>query len=139
MWPFERKPKDRNLLLESLQLADVDARSEEIERRTLRHRLELRKMELDLAELEAAAVEKKADREARKIERVLKAERTHKAREAKALKRGANGHDTAPRCRHCESGGGDPTLSAKEILWHSYGHPPGGPAAVALPKIGEGN
>jgi len=95
-------------------------------------------MELELIEAEAVAAEKKADREARKQRRELDARRAQTAREAKALKRG-NGAAEPARCRHCESGGGDPTLTAKEILWHSYGHPPGGPAAVPLPKIGEGN
>ena len=45
--------------------------------------------------------------------------------------------DQASSCRVCIDGS-NPTLTAREIVWHSNGHPPGGPGAVQLPTYTNG-
>lgn len=49
----------------------------------------------------------------------------------------AAGRAADPRmsCRLCAKPD-DPYVSAKEILWHGNGHPPGGPQAISLPTYG---
>lgn len=47
------------------------------------------------------------------------------------------GKEQAAPCRVCVDAS-NPTLSAQEIIWHSNGHPPGGPGAVRLPTYTNG-
>lgn len=135
---FWRKNRDRDLLLKSLLEADQEGRRLDAQIKAKQQELELKKIELEYEHLEAIHEEKRKDLKFRDEIRAQQRERAARAREVMAKKRAAGAAGVAAgvpvQCRVCANAS-DPTLSAHEIVWHSNGHPPGGPGAVSLPQI----
>lgn len=89
-----------------------------------RQELELRRLELEFQHLEESSEQRRKDRAAAEEMRAKRREWTKNSRAAATHRRLtqtslqlANGS-----CRVCINGG-DPTLQANEILWHTNGHP----------------
>lgn len=122
-WLTGRKKADRELLSAFIQAQGRRIDADE-KRDALQAQLTLKKLELEMENIERLGEEKRKDAADRARLREQRKEWAKTAREKKArlAVNGSIAHSGLAGCRVCANGS-DPSLTADEIHWHAQGHP----------------
>ncbi len=120
---FRRPPSATELLVKAIIDGELRRRETDALLEQKRSEFDLRKLELEGAQLEARGEEMRRERADREKLRQERQQHAAHIREIRAAKRAASNSqdDSAGPCRVCKNQS-DPTLTAREIEWHSMGH-----------------
>lgn len=118
---FRRKPTVTEKLIASIIEGELKRREVDGQLEAKRADFELRKLELEGQQLEARGEEQRRDRADREKLRQDRQKHAAHIREIRAQKKQLGEQQQLGACRVCVNPG-EPSLTAREIEWHSMGH-----------------